>query len=301
MNISQLRTFLMVVEHGSFSAAARTMHLSQPAVTMQVQALEADLGVTLLDRQYRKVETTEAGTALLPFARRVLEEIENARDELASLSGKVTGRLELAASTTPGQYVLPRLLGSFLKQYPEVTVALAVMDTTQVVEAVESGEAGLGMTGAQIKGAKARFEKLAVDELVMICPPDHELATASGLTLARAAEAPFIMREEGSGTRLVTEDVLRHAGVDPDDLHVVTELGTGEAIVNAVEGGMGIAVVSRFVAQKAIDLGTVKRIDAGDFPASRPLFAVVTRGTPSRAADAFLQHLRENLDPASRG
>lgn len=215
MNISQIKTFLMVVEHGSFSAAARAMHLSQPAVTMQVQALEADLGVTLLDRQYRKVETTEAGTALLPYARRVLSEIESARLELGALSGTVSGRLELAASTTPGQYVLPRLLGSFLKEHPEVTVALSVMDTAQVIEAVESGAAGLGMTGAEIRGAKVRFEQLGVDELVMICPADHELAGVVGVTTGRAAQAPFIMREEGSGTRLVTESVLRGAGIDP--------------------------------------------------------------------------------------
>jgi len=298
VNISQLKTFLMVVEHGSFSAAARAMHLSQPAVTMQVQALEADLGVTLLDRQYRKVETTEAGTALIPFARRILDEIESARLELDSLSGTVSGRLELAASTTPGQYVLPGLLGSFLKQHPEVTVALSVMDTSQVVEAVESGRAGLGMTGAEIRGSKVHFEELGTDDLIMICPPGHALASAKGVTLPRAAEEPFIMREEGSGTRLVTEDIMRHAGVEPGDLHVVTELGTGEAVVNAVEGGLGIAVVSRFVAQKAIDLGTVVRVDAGDFPVSRPLYAVITRGTPTRAAAAFLQHLRDHSDRA---
>lgn len=295
MNISQLKTFLMVVEHGSFSAAARAMHLSQPAVTMQIQALEADLGATLLDRQYRKVEPTEAGTALLPFARRVLDEIEDARETLASLSGQVTGRLELAASTTPGQYVLPRLLGSFLKEHPEVTVALAVMDTAQVVEAIESGQAGLGMTGAEMRGAKAVFEQLGADELVMICPPGHELASLSNPTLEQAVQAPFIMREEGSGTRLVTEEALRRAGVDPGDLHVVTELGTGEAIVNAVEGGMGAAIVSRFVAQKAIELGTVRLVEAAGFPFERPLFAVITRGTPMRAAQAFLQHLRDNV------
>jgi DNA-binding transcriptional LysR family regulator len=154
------------------------------------------------------------------------------------------------------------------------------------------------MTGAEIRGAKARFEELGVDELVMICPADHELAGVAGVTTGRAAQAPFIMREEGSGTRLVTESVLRGAGIDPGDLHVVTELGTSEAIVNAVEGGMGIAVVSRFVASKAIELGTVKRIDTGDFPANRPLYAVVTRGTPSRAAAAFLEHLRAKLPPA---
>jgi len=295
VNISQLRTFLMVVEHGSFSAAARTMHVSQPAITMQVQALETDLGATLLDRQYRRVEATEAGQALIPFAERVPHDVETARNEIEALSDKVTGRLQLAASTTPGQYVLPRLLGSFLALNPEVTVSLSVADTTQVVESVESGEASLGMTGAEVKGAKAHFEEMGSDDLVLIAPPDHALVATPDVAIARVVEDPFIMREPGSGTRLVTEDMLRSAGIDPGDLNVVMELGTSEAIVSAVEGGLGLAVVSTYVAEKAIELGTVARVDCGHFPVSRPFFAVISRGTPTRAADAFVEHLREHL------
>lgn len=295
MNISQLRTFLMVVEHGSFSAAARAMHLSQPAVTMQVQSLESDMGATLLDRQYRRVETTEAGRALIPFAERVLRDIELARNEITAMSGVVTGRLQLAASTTPGQYVLPRLLGSFVALNPEVTVSLSVADTAQVVAAVETGEASLGMTGAEVKGAKVHFEQMGSDNLVLIAPPSHPLVAAPGVAIARVVEAPFIMREQGSGTRIVTEDMLRGAGIDPGDLNVVMELGTSEAIVSAVEGGLGVAVVSMYVAEKAIELGTVSRVDCGYFPVSRPFFAVMSRSTPTRAADAFAEHVREHL------
>lgn len=295
MNISQLRTFLMVVEHGSFSAAARAMHLSQPAVTMQVQSLESDVGATLLDRQYRKVEPTEAGRALIPFAERVLEDVERARDEISAMSGVVTGRLQLSASTTPGQYVLPRLLGSFLALNPEVTVSLSVADSSQVVDAVASGEASLGMTGAEVRGAKVHFERMGSDDLVLIAPAGHPLAGIAGVAISRVVETPFIMREQGSGTRFVTEDMLQGAGIDPGDLNVVMELGTSEAIVSAVEGGLGVAVVSMYVAEKAIELGTVTRLDCGYFPVSRPFYAVISRGTPTRAADAFLDHLREHL------
>ncbi len=122
-----------MVENGSFSAAARSLHLSQPAVTMQIQSLEADIGATLLDRQYRRIELTEAGRPLLPVAQEVLRDVEEVRDDIAALSETVTGRLMLAASTTPGQYLLPRIVGSFLKQNPDVGVSIAVMDTAQVV------------------------------------------------------------------------------------------------------------------------------------------------------------------------
>lgn len=285
----------MVVEHGSFSAAARVMGLSQPAVTMQVQALEADLGVTLLDRKYRKVELTEAGRTLLPLAQRMLADLESARIAIAELSDTVTGRLVLAASTTPGQYVLPRLLGRFCAQNPEVGVSLRVMDSAEVVEAVSSGEAHLGMTGASIPGAKAHFEERGSDDLLMICPPDHRFASAGSLSIEQVVEEAFIMREAGSGTRQVTERVFRASGIDPDDLRVVMELGTSESLVTAVEGGLGLAVVSDWVARKALELGSVARVPVGQFPVSRPLFVVTPRTTMTRAALAFSTYLDDAL------
>jgi DNA-binding transcriptional LysR family regulator len=295
VNLSQIRAFVMVVDHGSFSAAAREMGVSQPAVTMQVQALEADLGVTLLDRAYRRIGLTEAGEALMPRARAVLAELESAREDLERIADTVTGRLALVASTTPGQYLLPRLLGSFLAGNPEVTVSLAVADTAQVVEAVAAGEADLGMTGAVVKGARVDFEPLGADGIAMICPPGHRFAGAKRVSLAEAVAEPFIMREEGSGTRQVAEEALREAGIDPEELHVVTELGTSEAIVSAVEGGMGLAMVSTWVACKALELGTVATVPVAEFPVSRPLYVVTPRTTPTRATEAFLGHLREQL------
>jgi len=295
VNLSQIRAFVMVVDNGSFSAAAREMGVSQPAVTMQVQALEADLGVTLLDRAYRRIGLTEAGEALMPRARAVLAELESAREDLERIADTVTGRLALVASTTPGQYLLPRHLGGFLAENPEVTVALAVADTAQVVEAVAAGEADLGMTGAVVKGARVDFEPLGADGIAMICPTAHRFAGAKRVALAEAVAEPFIMREEGSGTRQMAEEALREAGVDPEELHVVTELGTSEAIVSAVEGGMGLAMVSTWVACKALELGTVATVPVAEFPVARPLYVVTPRTTPTRAADAFLGYLREQL------
>jgi DNA-binding transcriptional LysR family regulator len=292
MNIVQLRAFAAVVEHGSFSEAARVLDISQPAVTMQIQALEADLGVTLFDRRYRGTEPTEPGRTLLPYATRILSALGDARSALDALSDRVTGRLIVAASTTPGQYVLPRLLGSFVREYPEVGVSLRVHDSAEVVAAVESGEASIGMTGARVAGAKADFEALGADSLILVCPPDGPLAGRSGLTLAEVLEQPFIIREPGSGTRVVFEDALRAAGADPADLLVITELSTSEAIVNAVEGGMGVGVVSRWTAEKAVLVGSVAELDVEGFPVARPFYLVMARIAPTRATLAFAEHLR---------
>lgn len=295
MNVSQLRTFVEVVDHGSFSEAARVLGISQPAVTMQIQALEADLGATLLDRGYRKVEVTEAGQTLLPHARRVLAEIEEAHHSIEALADTVSGRLTLAASTTPGQYVLPRILGSFLHEFPEVGVSLRVYDTSEVVERVESGDAHLGMIGAEVHGARVHYEQLGSDDLVLICPPGHWLASRKRVAFSDITDEPFIVREAGSGTRMVAEDVIRRGGVDPAELKVVMELGTNEAIVSAVEGGMGLGIVSAQVARKAIELGTVAEVASAGFPVARPLFLVLPRKTLTRAGEALANHLRGAL------
>ena len=295
LNVTQLRAFVAVVEHGSFSEAARLMGLSQPAVTMQIQALESDLGVTLLERRYRRVEMTEAGRTLLPYARAVLGQLEAAREEIEHLAASVGGHLRLAASTTPGQYVLPSLLGSFLRANPGAGVSLRVHDTAEVVEAVESGDAHLGMTGARIPGARVTYEAMGTDNLVLVCPPDSHLVGAKELTLADVAEEPFIVREEGSGTRMIFEDTLRAGGIEPGELRVVLELGTSEAIVNAVEGGMGVGVVSRWMADKALRLGTVAEVEVPHFPVERPFYVVTPRGTLRRAAEALVEHLRLHL------
>lgn len=293
MNVMQLRAFVTVVEKGSFSEAAKALGVSQPAVTMQVQALEADTGATLLDRRYRRVDLTDAGRVLLPHARKVLEQITDAREEIESLSGRVSGRLAIAASTTPGVYIVPKALGRFIATYPEVGVTVSVQDTSGVVTAVEDGLAHIGLAGSTIHGARVRFEPIGHDELVLVAAPDHRLAAEKQVHLQTLCEEPWVFREPGSGTRRVAEKILADHGVDPAELRVAVELGTGEAILAAVEGGLGIAILSRHVAEKALRLGTVVQIDAVGLPFSRPLFVVLPKGNASRAADAFLHHLNE--------
>lgn len=291
MNIAQLRAFVSVVDFGSFSAAARELGISQPAVTMQLQGLESDVGATLLDRRYRRIDVTEAGRALLPHARMVLAQVESARHDLAALSGTVSGRLNIAASTTPGVYVVPLLLGAFKEVYPEVGVSVTVHDSAEVAEAVERGDAQLGVTGAVVKGSRASFEQIDGDELILIAPPASALAGRSDLSMSDLADERWIFREEGSGTRQVTETVLAEQGLDPNEVGIVVELGTGEAIVAAVEGGLGVAMVSRLVAAKALAVGSVAEVRVAGLPAARPFFAVLPKGTPTRAALAFHAHL----------
>lgn len=295
MNISHIRAFLAVVDTGSFSAAARVLGVSQPAVTMQIRSLEEDLGVVLLDRRYRKIDLTEAGAELLGRARRIVGEVEAARTSIVEMQGTVSGRLSIAASTTPGDYVVPALLGEFMRAYPSVTLSISVGDSSDVVAAVENGAADVGITGVRGE-ARVEYDEIGRDELILIAHPDRSVAPRRGeVRLADLAAEPWIMRERGSGTRSVTESVLADAGVDVDGLNVVVELGSGEAIVGAVEGDLGIAMVSEHVAAKSLRLGTVKKIELAR-KVVRPFFIVLPKGTPTRAALAFAAHLHKRLD-----
>ncbi len=296
MNVTQLRAFVSVVELGSFSEAARHSGISQPAVTMQIKALESDVGATLLDRRYHRVELTQAGEALLPYARTVLAELAHAREDISALSDLTTGRLTIAASTTPGDYVIPRVLGEFLKLYPQVQVEISVQDTADAVAAVVAGRADFGVCGASDTSSKVEFEELGCDELVVICAPNHPLASRHAVPFADLAEADWVMRESGSGTGQVARVALERHGIDTDELRVLVELGSGVAVVSAVEGGLGVAMVSLCVAEKALALGTVSRVEIAATPVTRPFFDVIPRVTRTRAAAAFHAHLRNALE-----
>ena len=298
MNIQQLRTFVAVVEAGSFSSAARTLGVSQPAVSMQMQALESDVGEPLLDRKHRRVDLTEAGRVLLPHARQMLAASSRARAEIEGLAGEVTGDLTIALSTTPGDYIVPKLLGEFIARYPRVRVNLFVASTNEALEEVERGRADVGMVGAKSRGAKVDFEQLGHDELVAICHPDSPLARERRVTLAEFATEPWVSRLSDSGTQSVLKSIFADRGLAYDDLRILVRLGTGEAVVSAVEGGLGVAVVSRFVAAKALELGTVAEVPVEGFPYARPFYLISPRRTPSRATAAFVAHLRDRLaDP----
>lgn len=292
MNIQHLRTFVSVVDAGSFSQAARQLGLSQPAVSMQVQALESDIGVPLLDRRHRQVDLTEAGKTLLPHAREMLAQAAYARAEIEGLSGEITGTLRLALSTTPGDYIIPRLLGAFVRQYPHVHLNLMVDSSSEVADEVEEGRADLGMVGARIRGAKVHFEELGYDELVAICHPSNPLAARKDVGVVELAAEPWVARRDDSGTQSVLKAILADHGIAIESLNAVVQLGTGEAVVNAVEGGLGVSVVSRYVADNALTAGHVAAVAAQGFPFRRPFFLITPKRSLSRAAVAFADYLR---------
>jgi DNA-binding transcriptional LysR family regulator len=296
VDLRSLLTFRTIIEKGSFSLAADALEISQPAVSAQIRSLEERLGHRLLDRSGRRVRTTEAGDVLNRFAEQVLALEDQLTRDLQELGSTVAGPLVIGSSTGPGELVLPHVVGQFAAAYPDVRVSLQVMDTHSVCELVLDGKLELGFVGAVGRQRGLAFEPLIRDELVVIVPPDHELAGRSSIELEELAKIPMLMQQKGSGVRSVLEDAMRTAGLRRRDLAVRMELGLQQSVKAAVLDGIGITVVSRLAVQREVEEGSLVALELLGPGIARD-FQVVTREgrTLGRASAAFLEFARAEL------
>ena len=296
MDTRQLAAFCAVVERRSFSQAAERLGVTQPAVSLQVQALEKRLGTQLLDRSGRRVEPTEAGWRLYRGAQRMLAlEEQVVAGVTASVEGELAGDLVLGASTGPAAIAVPVVLCEFQRQNPEVRVFLAVSDTHSVVERVAGRELELGIVGAARRHRGVRFEPFFSDEVILVCPPGHRFTDRS-VTLDELREESLVLMQEGAGVRQIVEDALRRQGVKLRDLDIRLELGLQESVRSAVAAGYGVTFISRTAVESDLAAGTLAEARVQGLEASREISLATASGRArSRVADAFVQFARERL------
>ncbi len=294
MDTRQLAAFCAVVEKKSFSQAAERLGVTQPAVSLQIRALEKRLGAHLLDRSGRRVEPTEAGQRLYRNAQRVLAAEEQLLDELTE-GERIAGRFELGASTGPGGSVVPLLLGELARAYPELSVALTVADTHRIVELVADRALELGVVGFARRHRSVVFEPLFRDQVVLACPPGHRFAGKT-ISLDDLQRETLILMQEGAGVREAIEDELRAAGMRSRDFDARLELGLQESVRAAVEAGFGVTFISRSAIEAALAAGTLTEAHVKGLEPSREIFLARAAGrTLTRAAQAFLDLARERL------
>jgi len=272
----RLKVFRAVAEHLNFHKAAEQLFLTQPAVTLQIQALENDLGVRLFDRAGGKISLTAQGSILLGYANKVAKLVAEAEGELGDGDGKVSGELPLGVSTTIAQYVLPRLLGAFLEEHPHVQFSLHSGNTSQIVQFLLEGKVSLGLIEGPSRERGVRTEPFMEDELVLITPRSYE---SDQLSRSQLAQSSLLMREHGSGTRHVIEKALEKAGFKLKSFKNVMDLDSTEAIKSAVEAGLGVAFVSRWAISKELELGTLKLANVAGLRIARQ-FTLITRTGP---------------------
>ena len=296
MDTRQLQAFCEVVERKSFSLAAEKLGVTQPAVSLQVRALEKRLGTQLLDRSGRRVEPTESGLKLYRSAQRLLALEEEIVNELADeATGELDGTFAIGASTGPGGVVLAQILCQFAEVHPALHIALSVFDTQTVVERVADRTLQLGVVGAAPRHRGVEYEPFFKDTVVLACPPGHAFAGRT-VTLGDVRGEQLIMMQEGAGVRQMIEDELRHAGTRLRDLNVRLELGLQESVTSAVRGGYGVTFISRSSVEKDLDAGMLTEARVAGLELEREIHLVRATGrTETRAARAFLEFARPRL------
>jgi DNA-binding transcriptional LysR family regulator len=292
----RLKVFRAVARHCNFRMAAEDLLLTQPAVTQQIKALESELDTALFDRAGGKVALTPAGLALLPFANQLAALADEARQAVAATTGTNAGQLSIAASQTIGQYLLPRLIAAFLNENPKVTISIVGGNTQAVLEAVTTRRADLGLIEGPAMRQDVRVEPFMEDHMVLVVPSGHEWANET-LSLAQLQQATLVTRELGSGSRRIVEQALERAGLNLRDLHIRMTFDSTEALLGAVESGLGIAFVSRWTVRPQLALGSLQIAHVKGLDLARMFsFATVSGPDPTGLTATFRRFLLERAE-----
>jgi len=286
MEFDQLRTFLAVLEHKSFVRAGQALHVGQSTVSFHVKALEQRVGATLLERGRGNVVPTAAGRILQPYAERIVSLCDEARARLRAGEDGEVGRLVLAASTVPGEYLLPALLAELRRRHPRIRVEMSVSDSEKAASAVLAREADLALVGSKPRDRRLEASLFASDEIVLVGPVPDPFAPDGKLSLKELRDVPRILREQGSGTRDAIARILPHCG----ERSVALRVGSSEAAKRCVQHGLGLAFLSRQAVATELAAGLFQVVELPGTPVRRTFYVVRNRAvSPSPAVRAFLE------------
>jgi LysR family transcriptional regulator, low CO2-responsive transcriptional regulator len=282
--LRQMKVFQVVAEQLNYTRAARVLHLSQPAVSMQVKQLEESVGLSLFEHTGKKIQLTEAGREIYQYARTIFQTFEEMEEVIAAMKGLGTGQLNIAVASTVN-YFAPRLLAAFSRSYPGIDLHLDVTNRQRLMDLLKANEIDIVLMGLPPEDIELEYEPFMENPLVVIAPPGHPLEGVLNIPVERLAEEVFIMREEGSGTRLAMErffaeqDIAFSAGM---------QMTRNEAIKQAVRAGMGLGLVSTHTIELEVETKRLIVLDVEGFPLQRHWYMVYRKGKRlSPAAKAF--------------
>ncbi len=294
MDDHKLKVFCIVAETKSFSRASEIIRLTQPAVSLQIQALEEMYGTKLFNRSGCIITLTRAGEMLYKYAKEINSLYAAAEKEIGDVTGLVKGIISVGASSTIGNYILPSVVADFKRKYPKVGVHIHVGNTKHVVEFLNAGNVDVGLVEGEINKQKLIMEKLIPDEMVIIMSPFHPWAKKSNISIMELTKEPLIFREEGSGTRQMIEKYLSKHGISQQNLKISLVMGSTESTKGAVEEGLGISIVSMWAAKKEIRYGSLKTATFKEDKLVRD-FSLIYRKSkkePSHPLENFLTFLK---------
>ncbi len=277
MRISRLETFVKLAELNSFSLVAEELELTQPAVSIQVKNLEEYFGVQLVERGSDGVFLTAEGKLLYRDAREIIRVWKNIEHKINQLQDIVKGELTIGASTIPAEYILPQMIVEFCNTYPLVELKMEVNDSEAIINDLLKKRCDLGIVGSKPDKSDLLSIPIASDRLVLIVPRDHPLAAQGIVTKRDLLRQRFIMREEGSGTRKAMGDGLNQIGISLQDLQIAAQMGSTEAVIAAVEAGLGISVISSLAVRRAEKIGLIKVADIEGFQVQRQFYLAYSK------------------------
>jgi LysR family transcriptional regulator, transcriptional activator of the cysJI operon len=294
MRFDQLKTFLTVARTGSFSVAAKELETTQGTVSNHIAALEEYFGTELFKRTIKGVETTDAGKILKESAEKILEEMENAKAKISSAKHKLAGVIRIAASSVPGEHIIPSLITEFQKKHPDVKFRIKAEDSFTSLSDLQANYADFAAVGTII-GYEEKFDaiELGEEELVLIVSCNHELSKKKAVKLNEIIKYPYINREETSGTRKEIEKIFTDAKIPLSKLKTALELGSTESVITAVSEGSGISIISSIASKKAQAANLVKIVHIKDINHTRKLYMVRPKRKLLKTSEVFWEFCKE--------
>jgi len=281
ITIQQMEILVALVETGSFTRAAGKCFLSQPSLTKQIQNLEEAAGTRLVNRGSAGISLTPEGQILHDYARRILRLREDAKERITRLKEQESGHIYICASTIPATYILPRLLGLLKQTYPDMQIHIQTHDSEETIQIVLNSQAELGFIGKEPSNRKLIAERLWKDRLVLAVPVAHPLAGRSVVTVEELAGIPFVLREKGSATRDIVEGCLqKRFGSSFSHFNVVCEMGSSEAVKEAIMAGLGVSILSIFAIERELSQGLLAVVNISDCPLERYFYLIYKKQFP---------------------
>ncbi len=294
VEVHELQIFLAAAEEENFSAAARRLHLSQPAISFQIQALEQRLKTQLFQRTGRRISLTEAGRELVPMARELVNLSARIEESMCAQQGVVKGQIQIGCSTSPGKYILPHLIGAFRRLYPDVQFTVQVMSREAVEEQLLTKQVHIGVLGLCPKTKELECWPFFMDRMALIVAADHPWATRASIAPEELTTANWILREGGAATRQLILAHLSEFGYTEGDLHVAMELGSVEGVQAAVEAGHGVSIVSRIAVRHGLELGRIKTVNVEGMRVERQILLARNRLRTCTCAQLRLREFIES-------
>ncbi|ASN05793.1 LysR family transcriptional regulator [Virgibacillus necropolis] len=293
MNIGNLEMFCRVIEEGSISQAARIGYVSQPAVTSKIRQLEKHYGAELFDRTGGKLNLTESGSALYLFAKEIIDCFKRSEEAVKGIANLEATTLNIGASLTIGEYLLPGILGEFQKENRNVNFNLAIGNTPNIVAQLENRDIDIALVEGIVTHDDLNIEKFAEDELIMVIPSNHRWNDRSKINIEELPQEKMIWREKNAGIREIVENVLRENNV-LEKVKGHMELGSTQSIKSAVEAGMGISILPRLSVTRELELGVLKHVTISDIHITRDLWVVkIASRFPKKSMNSFIFHLKK--------